>query len=115
MSKKWNLRHARGGAQTTHARGEKCATALLTEMEVGNEMPGTVAHERRDPVGEKRAGLTLRDPHALDRLAVHRAGARLEKLVALEAEIDHLRALDTQLDELFRDLVDDVGRRLEHD
>lgn len=31
--------------KNTHAMGEKCATALLTEMQVGNAMPADATRE----------------------------------------------------------------------
>ena len=55
---------------------------------------------------------TLADLHALDGLVVHRAGARLDELVALDAQVEHLRALYSERHKLLQHIVHNVGRGL---
>ena len=52
---------------------------------------------------------TLRRLDALDALVVDTSRARLDELVTFLAEVEHLRALDTQLDQLFDRNMHDVG------
>ena len=61
---------------------------------------------------ERRDGRTFADFDALHGLVVHRAGAGLEQLVALDAQIVHLRALDAERDELLHHVVHDFRRGL---
>ena len=58
--------------------------------------------------GEGAARRTLADLDALDWLVVHRAGALLDELVALDAEVVDLRALDGERDELLQHVVHDL-------
>ena len=39
MSSALGLGNRQGASQSTYARGEKCATALFTEIDVGNDTP----------------------------------------------------------------------------
>ena len=61
-----------------------------------------------------QAQRTLRHLHALDGLVIHGAGALLDELVSLEADIEDLGALDGKLDELLHRRIDDVCRGLYH-
>ena len=51
---------------------------------------------------------TLLDLDTLDRLVVHRAGALLDELVALNADVEDLRALRAEPNELFHRNMDDI-------
>ena len=62
--------------------------------------------------GRGKAGRTLADLHALDGLVVHRAGALLDELVALDAQVEHLRAVHGEADELLHHIVHDFRRSL---
>ena len=56
---------------------------------------------------------TLRDLYALDRLVMYRASALLDELVALNADVEDLRALHAKVDELLHRRIDDVGSSLQ--
>lgn len=51
---------------------------------------------------------TLGDFRTLHGFIVDGAGALLDEFIALNAEVDHFDTLDAKLNELFRDLMDDV-------
>ena len=46
---------------------------------------------------------------------VDRSSALFNEFIALDTEIDNFCAFHTEVDEFFRDLMDDFGRRLEDD
>jgi hypothetical protein len=64
----------------------------------------------QDPLGSTT--LTLSHLDALHGLIVDRAGALLEELVSLDAQVKHLCAIDRQLDDLLHHNIDDVRRSL---
>ena len=113
----------------SEASGEKCATQLFTETEVGNARPGSASAgsvQFSDGVQcvkmkiaqisactrRYRGARTLGDLDALDGFVVHSASALLDELVALEADVEDLGALDRELDELLHRGTDDVRRGL---
>ena len=53
-------------------------------------------------------GCTLVHFNALNGFIVHRRGAGLDELVALDAQIDNLCTLNRQLDELLHHIVHDL-------
>jgi len=98
------------GTRTTYARGEKCATVLLTEIQVGKDTPCRIVfYQRRirkkNTSFEKR---TFCHSGSFDGFVINCTSALLNELVTLGAEIDHFCALHAKLDELLRDLMNDV-------
>ncbi len=92
----------------THASGEKCATQLFMEMHVGNASPARWGESKTKRKREIKinqfdrqlvfgVGMeparTFGDFDSFDRLVVHRAGALLDELIALDTETEDICAL----------------------
>ena len=63
----------------------------------------------------KLSECTFGNSDSFDCFVVYCTGALLNELVTLDAEIDDFCSLHGKLDELFRDLMDDVRGRLQDD
>lgn len=55
---------------------------------------------------------TLANSHTLHGLVIHGAGTLLEEFVPLDANVEHLRALNAESHKFFHDHIDDVRGRL---
>lgn len=67
---------------------------------------------KREKIKATARRRTFADLDTLYRLVIYRSCALLDQFVSFGANVDDLRALDGELNELFHHIVDDVSRGL---
>lgn len=82
-----------GTKEQTHASGEKCATQLFTETEVGKASPEWTMRSGSG-IRKWRRTQTFGNFDPFDRFIVHGTSARLDELVTFDTKIQYVCALD---------------------
>lgn len=75
-------------------------------------VPGARKESKREKINAIARRRAFADLYALYRLVIYRSCSFFDQFVSFGANVDDLRALDGELNELFHHIVDDVSRSL---